>query len=261
MSSSDFCFRASMMILSCAMWGRGPFPHMRVLGFELWIRKMIQLLYQFQTLCFAGYLAVSILSYKLSLRVTSCERITHWIENFTFSLSARRSHARLMQNNCTSRTDDHLTAGRDNMRLVLAIWLLMGGGVGFSGILRGEGVVVAWLATPVAKRHSQLWNCQCHVTSDVFDSTTQVLQHCRDMILKYQPLNKKIIRLYSTLTFSVPNECSGGWKKKPSFSTATSVATKFYPGVEIFQPSEEQNLNEIFQLVTEKYSGQFCGSG
>ena len=81
------------------------------------------------------------------------------------------------------------------------------------------------------------------------------------MILKYQPLIKKITRFYSTLTFSVPNESSGGLKKTPSFPTATSVATKFYPGVEIFQPSEEQNLNEIFQLVTEKYSGQFCGSG
>ena len=81
------------------------------------------------------------------------------------------------------------------------------------------------------------------------------------MILKYQPLVKKITRFYSTLTFSVPNESSGGLKKTPSFPTAASVATKFYPGVEIFQPSEEQNLNEIFQLVTEKYSGQFCGSG
>ena len=116
-----------------------------------------------------------------------------------------------MQNNCTSRTDDHLTAGQGNMRLGLAIWLLMGGA---GWILRHSGgvVVVAWLATAVAKRHSQLWNCQCHVTSDVFDSTTQVLQRCKDMILKYQPLNKKIIRLYSTLTFSVPNESSGGWK-------------------------------------------------
>ena len=75
------------------------------------------------------------------------------------------------------------------------------GGAGW--ILRHSGgvvVVVAWLATAVAKRHSQLWNCQCHVTSDVFDSTTQVLQRCRDMILKYQTSNKKIIRLYSTMT-------------------------------------------------------------
>ena len=46
-------------------------------------------------------------------------------------------------------------------------------------------------------------------------------------------------------------ECLGGER----------LTIKFYPGVEIFQPSEEQNLNEIFQLVTEKYSGQFCGSG
>ena len=52
-----------------------------------------------------------------------------------------------------------------------------------------------------------------------------------------------------------------GEKITPSVPTATSVATKFYPGVEIFQPSEEQNLNDIFQLVTEIYSGQFCGRG
>ena len=51
--------------------------------------------------------------------------------------------------------------------------------------------------------------------------------------------------------FQFQTNPAAGEKKTPSFPTATSVATKFYPGVEIFQPSEEQNLNEIFQLVTE----------